>query len=304
MLRLNTAKTEKTELGVAWMLKAKGQSYEAIPTKIHVYGEIGDLDSNAEAAIWMLKYNPYDKLTTFLKKYVSNLANNEIRFTDVLTEDRAVFDEKLEAVIINLPFNLGQDVGWSKKETADFLVNLVKDIPVLDLYELGDEVDDHTGDFVCKDLNQTFIRVRMNDEYNAGAYNGTCYFRIGSTGKNWINQIWMFVHDHSEIKTVVVERDAESDGAEGTNHRNVMVDRMPREQFLSEEGVPFLGAKVAEGISRTCYDILKEGLYSDLDKVKANSSRVHNICTKLRDEEIRLNYKNMVAPWATKPRNR
>lgn len=304
MLRLNTAKTEKTELGVAWMLKAKGQNYEAIPTKIHVYGEIGDLDSNAEAAIWMLKYNPYDKLTAFLKKYVSNIANNEIRFTDVFTEDRAVFDEKLESAVINLPFNLGQDVGWSKQETADFLVNLVKDIPVLDLYDLGDDVDDHTGDFVCKDLNQTFIRVRMNDEYNAGAYNGTCYFRIGSTGKNWINQIWMFVHDHSEIKTVVVERDAESDGAEGTNRRNVMVDHMSREQFLSEEGVPFLGAKVADGISRTCYDILKEGLYSDLDKVKANSSRVHNICTKLRDEEIRLNYKNIVAPWATKPRNR
>ena len=301
MIKLNT---EKTELGVAWMLKAKGQKYEAIPVKIHVYGELGDLDSNAEAAIWMLKYNPYDKLTVFLKKYVSNLANNEIRFTDALTKDRAVCDEKLKSAILNLPFNLGQDVGWSKKETADFLVNLVKDIPVLDLYELGDDVDDHTGDFVCKDLNQTFIRVRMNDEYNAGTYNGTCYFRIGSTGKNWINQIWMFVHDHTEVKTVVVERDAESDGAEGTNRRNVMVDRMSRDQFLSEEGVPFLGAKVADGISKTCYDMLKKGLFSDLDAVKANSSRISGICDRLRDVEIRLNYKNIEAPWATKPRNR
>lgn len=301
MIKLNT---EKTELGVAWMLKAKGQNYEAIPVKIHIYGEIGDLDSNAEVAIWMLKYNPYDKLTAFLKKYVSNLANNEIRFTDVLTEDRAVFDKKLEAAVMNLPFNLGQDVGWSKKETADFLVNLVKDIPVLDLYELGDDVDDHTGDFVCKDLNQTFIRVRMNDEYNAGAYNGTCYFRIGSTGKNWINQIWMFVHDHTEVKTVVVERDAESDGAEGTNHRNVMVDRMSRDQFLSEEGVPFLGAKVADGITKTCYDTLKKGLFSDLDAIKANSNRISGICDRLRDVEIRLNYRNIEAPWATKPKNR
>jgi hypothetical protein len=304
MLKLNMAKgdksSEKTELGEAWMMRAKGQNYEVIPVKIHIYGEIGDLDANAEAAIWMLKYSPYDKLKTFLQKYVGKQAGDGIMFTT----DENEFRERLGKHLINLPFNLGETVGWTKEETAQFLLDLVKDIPVLDLYDLGDDVNDHTGDFVCKDLNETFIRVRMNDEYNAGAYNGTCYFRIGSTGKNWINQIWMFVHDNDRIKSVVVERDAESDGMEGSNRRNVMVDHMPREQFLAEEGVPFLGAKVADGISKTCYDILKNGKYSDLDSVKANSSRIQEICAKLRYQEISLNYKNIEAPWATKPMNR
>lgn len=295
------AKTEDEKaLGEAWMLKAKGQGYEAIPVRIHVYGEIGDLDSNAEAALWMLKYNPYDKLTEFLKKYVGKLAGDNI----LITTDETEFRDKLRNCLTNLPFNLGKTVGWSKQETAEFLLNLVKDIPVLDLYDLGDELDDNSGDFVCRDLNETFIRVRMNDEYNAGAYTGVCYFRIGSTGKNWLNQIWAFVYDHGKIKTVVVERDAESDGDAGTNHRNVMIKDMDRDEFLSADRLPFLGSKHGDGISKTCYDILSKGKYSDLDCVRANSSRINKIYESLRRSEISLNYKNIEAHWATKPMNR
>lgn len=301
MIKLNTKKSDnQKEMGEAWMLKANGNGYEAIPVKIHIYGEIGGLESNAEAAIWMLKYNPYDKLTTFLRSFVCYLACNEVAYTDNDEE----FRERLQTTLNGLPYNLGETVGWSKADTANYLASLVKDMSVGDIYDTGDQVDDHSGDFVAKDLNELFIRVRMNDEYNAGAYTGVCYFRIGSTARNWLNQIWAFVYDHGRIKKVVVERDAESDGKEGTSERDVYIKDMSREDFLSAEKLPFLGSKHTEGISKTCYDILSEGKYSDLDSVRANASRIQAVCDALKREHIKLNCKTIVAPWATTPKNR
>ena len=298
MLKINTAKGNP--MGEAWMLKAKGQGYEAIPVRIHIYGELGSLDANAEAALWMLKYNPYDKLVDFLRAFVGYIACDEVLYT----EDKEEFMNRLESALNDLPYNLGESLKWSKENTTNYLINLVKDMSVGDIYDMGDQVDDHSGDFVAKDLNELFIRVRMNDEYNAGAYNGVCYFRIGSTSRDWTNQIWAFVYDHGRIKKVVVERDAESDGTEGTNKRDVYINNMDRDEFLSAERLPCMASKHADGISKTCFDILSKGKYSDLDVVKANASRIQTICDSLRREHIKLNCKTIVAPWATKPLNR
>lgn len=294
MLKINTA---KGDMGVAWMLKHNGT---AIPVKIHIYGAPGDLDSNAEAAIWMLKYSPSPAIKRFLQSYVGYIANNEVMYT----EDETKFRTDLKKALLRLPFNLGESVGMTKEEIADALIKLVDGIDISTLYDAGDTLDDHDGDFVAKDLNETFIRVRMNDEYNAGSYNGIGYFRIGSTYKDWTDAIYMFVHDHPQIKTIVVERDAESDGEEGSNRRRVMIDNMSRDEFLSATKLPFLGSRQTEGILKTCYDIISHGNYSDLSKVKANASRISRICDTLKRENLIQNYKSMVAPWATKPRNR
>lgn len=298
MLRINTAKGNA--MGEAWMLKAKGQGYEAIPVTVHIYGELGSLDANAEAALWMLKYNPYEKLVDFLRAFVGYTACNEVAYT----EDKEEFMNRLRSVLNSLPYNLGESLKWSKEDTTNYLISLVKDMSVGDIYDMGDQVDDHSGDFVAKDLNELFIRVRMNDEYNAGTYNGVCYFRIGSTARDWTNQIWAFVHDHSKIKKVVVERDSESDGKEGTNKRNVYINNMDRNEFLSADRLPCMASKHADGISKTCFDILRKGKYSDLNSVKANASRIQTICESLRREHIKLNCTTIVAPWATTPNNR
>lgn len=296
MIRINASNL----MGDAWMLKAKGQSYEAIPVKIHVYGELGNLDANAEAAIWMLKYDPYDKLAVFLCAYVGYLACNEIGYTD----DDEEFRSRLKIYLNSLPYNLGEVVGWSKEETTAYLMDLVSDLSVNEIYDMGDTVNDDSGDFVARDLNEDFIRVRMNDEYNAGAYNGVCYFRIGSTFKNWVNQIWAFVYDHGKIKKVVVERDAESDGDVSGDRRDVYINNMSREEFLSSDRLPFLGSRATDGLSKACYDILREGRYSDLDRVRANADRALKVCQALRREHIKLNCKTIKAPWSTKPKNR
>ena len=298
MLKINTVKGNP--MGDAWMLKAKGQGYEAIPVKIHIYGELGNLDANAEAALWLLKYNPYDKLVDFLRAFVSYLACKEVAYT----QDKEEFMNRLKSALNSLPYNLGESLKWSKENTTNYLISLVKDMSVGDIYDMGDQVDDNSGDFVAKDLNELFIRVRMNDEYQAGAYNGVCYFRIGSTSRDWTNQIWAFVYDHGKIKKVVVERDAESDGTEGTDRRDVYINNMDRDEFLSAERLPCMASKHADGISKTCFDIISKGKYSDLDSVKANASRIQSVCDSLRREHIKLNCKTIVAPWATKPLNR
>lgn len=297
MLKLNSQAVEKNGMGVAWML---GRNGKAIPVKIHVYGALGDLDSNVEAALWMLANAPYPKLRTFLKQYVGYMALNEVPWTD----DEAAFKEKLKKVLLDLPYNPGKQAGLSKEDTVDFLMSLVDKMSVDEIYDLGESVNDNTGDFVCKDLNETFIRVRMGGEYNTDRLTGDTYFRIGSTYKDWTDAIYMFVHDHPNAKTIFVERDAESDGKEGLNTRDVMINGMPREEFLSAEKLPFLGSRHNSGILGTVYSIISKGNYSDLDCVRANSSRIADMCQKLKVENLSCNYKTIEAPWADKPRNR
>lgn len=293
MLKLRSGK-QNTALGDAWMLKAKGSKYEATPVIMHIYGELGNLPANVEAALWLMKYNPYDKAEEFLKRYVCYLATIRVQYSD----DADSVRKALHQCLCNQPFNYGKVIDKTKSEVADYLIGLVADMTSDEIYDLGDIVDDHSGDFIARDLNELFIRVRMNGEYNAGAYNGVCYFRIGSTFKNWSDPIWWFVYDHSRVKTIVVERDAEADGKEGTSSRDVMIDNMSRDEFLAMDRLPFLGSTTPEGITKTCYEILSKGLYSDLETVRANASRVLQVYERLRLEDISRNYTSKTAPWA------
>ena len=292
-------KLNSSEMGVAWMLKYDGT---AIPVTVHVYGAIGDLDANLEAALWMTKYNNYDKLTEFITAYVCYLAVNEVPYT----ADREQFNNNLINVLKSLPFNPGKVLSIEKNTIMQQLFDLVKDMTIDEIYDLGETVNDNSGDFVAKDLNETFIRVRMNNEYNASSYNGVGYFRIGSTYKDWTTPIYLFVADNPKIKTIVVERDAESDGEEGSGQRRVMVNNMSREEFLSAERLPFLGSRNVTGINGTMYKLLASmnSKYSDIFTIKANAERLDTIYNKLRLENLNSNYKRINAPWATKPMNR
>ena len=250
-------------------------------------------------AIWMLKYAPYDKLIPFLKQFVAYIAVNNVPYTD----DRDTFNANL-AKELSAGGNLGQQVGWTKEQTAEYLLGLVKDMSIDEIYDLGDIVTEHTGDFVAKDLNESFIRVRMGGEYDTDKLTGETFFRIGSTWKNWEKQIAEFIDRHKNVTRIFVERDAESDGKESLTERDVMINGMSREEFFSTRKLPFLGAKHTEGIMGSIYKIISEGRYSDLSTIRANSSRVARLCDKLRQENISCNYKTIQAPWASKPKNR
>lgn len=294
MIKLNA----DGEMGKAWML---GQDGKAIPCTIHIYGMLGDLDMNVEAGIWMMKYHPEDKIKAFLQDYVGFKAVNFAKPSD----DPEEFKENIRNSLLAVGGNPGKPVGMSKEETADYLMSLAEEVPMDELLERGKQVKRRSGDFVARDLNEAFIRVRSGNEYNAADYNGVFYFRIGSTYKNWTDVIWKYVYDHPRIKTIVVERDMESDDVDvDTAKRNVLINNMSREEFLSAERLPFLGSRYVSGMAKAAYKILQTGVFSDLDSLPINSERLIALTAALKRDNIEQNYTEIDAPWADVPRNR
>lgn len=299
MIKINS------NLGVAWMLGWDGTAY---PVNVHVYGAPGDLAANIGAGLWLNKVKPSKELITFFMECVGYYALENIAYTED-DVDRDEFLTELHDILVEELAGNGNYVGLSDTQVADYLISLVSDISIDGIYDLGADIDENSGDFINSDINEQFIRVRLNNEYNevGGSGNGVCFFRIGSVGKDWADQIYMFVADHKRVKSVIVERDAESDF--GTmnrkGNRNVLINNMLREEFLAANKLPLCASKKTAGLNGMILNVLsKGGSYSDMMTVKANSSRILDAYDRLRREEIKLNYTNMVAPWATIANNR
>jgi hypothetical protein len=292
-------------MGVAWMLAWDGTAY---PVKVHVYGAPGDLAANIGAGLWLNQVKPIANLTDFFKACVGYYALENIPYSeDEMSKDE--FDDFMFEVLADELSGNGNYVGMSDEQVAEYLLSLVSNLSVDEIYDLGTDIDENSGDFINADINEQFIRVRLNNEYNevGGSGNGVCFFRIGSVGKDWTDQIYMFVSANKRIKSVIVERDSESDF--GTmnrkGNRNVLINNMPREEFLSARRLPMCASKRTAGINGMILKVLSNGgSYSDMMTVKANSSRILDAYDRLRREEIKLSYTNMTAPWATIANNR
>ena len=292
-------------MGVAWMLGWDGTAY---PVKVHVYGAPGDLAANIGAGLWLNQVKPTANLTDFFKACVGYYALENIQYSDGEMSLDDFKDELFDILADELSGN-GNYVGMSDEQVAEYMLSLVSNLSVDEIYDLGADIDENSGDFINSDINEQFIRVRLNNEYNevGGSGNGVCFFRIGSVGKDWTDQIYLFVSANKRIKSVIVERDAESDF--GTmnrkGNRNVLINNMSREEFLSARRLPVCASKRTAGINGMILKVLSSGgSYSDMLKVRANSSRILDAYDRLRREEIKLNYTNMVAPWATIANNR
>lgn len=238
MIRLNTS--VNSELGEAWMLKAAGSSYEAIPVGFHVSGEKGEPVYNAGAAYWLLTYAPSSldaRLEDFLTTYMCSFLYHKLEWNDSVEDFD--FNEAAEQVFDRWAFSYNHDFGLEdpRDKIVSDLLGLIEDMSLDEVKERGSKLKPDGGDFVANYLDENFIRVRMNDAYQStGETTGVCYFRLYSHSRNWVNQIWSFVHDHKEIQVVVVERD-ESDSSK------LYIDNMRREEFLSKDHLPFLGSR-------------------------------------------------------------
>lgn len=292
-------------MGVAWMLAWDGTAY---PVTVHVYGAPGDLAANIGAGLWLNQVKPTANLTDFFKACVGYYALENIPYSGDEMSKYEFNDVMFEVLADELSGN-GNYVGMSEEQVAEYMLSLVSNLSVDEIYDLGTDIDENSGDFINSDINEQFIRVRLNNEYNevGGSGNGVCFFRIGSVGKDWTDQIYLFVSANKRIKSVIVERDAESDF--GTmnrkGNRNVLINNMPREEFLSARRLPVCASKRTAGINGMILKVLSNGgSYSDIMTVKANSSRILDAYDRLRREEIKLSYVNMTAPWATVANNR
>ena len=301
MIKINASSL----MGVAWMLGWDGTAY---PVKVHVYGAPGDLAANIGAGLWLNQVKPTANLTDFFKACVGYYALENIPYSEDKMSVEDFKDELFDILADELSGN-GNYVGMSDEQVAEYMLSLVSNLSIDEIYDLGTDIDENSGDFINSDINEQFIRVRLDNEYNevGGSGNGVCFFRIGSVGKDWTDQIYMFVSANKRIKSVIVERDAESDF--GTmnrkGNRNVLINNMPREEFLSARRLPICASKRTAGINGMILKVLSNGgSYSDMLKVRANSSRILDAYDRLRREEIKLSYVNMTAPWATIANNR
>lgn len=254
MIRLNTA--VQAGLGKAWMLRAVGTSYEAIPVGTHVFGEEDEPASNAEAAYWLLRYvpsAPSGELKEFLKTFICGYLCRHLDWESI--EDGSLnFDQAAHQVldVWSRSYNWRFGLDDSPEEIISYLLDLIDDLSLEEIKKRTSKLRRDSGDFVAEYLDENFIRVRMNDAYQpTGGREGVGYFRIASKSKNWLNQIWSFVHDHREIQVVVVSRE------EGSSDfvfppvatSRVYIDNMRREEFLSADHLPFLGSRKLKNTS-------------------------------------------------------
>ena len=240
MIRLNSG--VQSELGKAWMLRAVGSSYQAIPVGFHAFGEKGQPTYNADAAYWLLNYapSPLDaKLKDFLKTYICRFLYHKLEWDDTAEEQEDFdFNEEAGRLFDLWAFTYNHNFGLedSRDQIVSDLFDLIEDMSLDEIKELGSQLKPDDGDFVADYIDETFVRVRMNDAYQSiGGTEGVCYFRIYSHSRNWVNQIWAFVYDHKEIQAVVVERD--------DSEFKLYIDNMRREEFLSKDHLPFLGSR-------------------------------------------------------------
>lgn len=251
MIRLNT--DVNTSLGKAWMLRAVGSSYEAIPVGFHVFGEKGYPGYNANAAYWLLTNAPSSldaRLEDFLTAFICGFLNYKLDFDDYSEEQEADFDfnEDAEQVFDQWASSYNNDFGLEepRDKIISYLFSLIEGMSLDEIKERGSKMTSNYGDFVADYLDENFIRVRLNDAYKTtGGTEGVCYFRLYSHSRNWVNQIWSFVHDHKEIQVVVVERDELEDDLFSVHVKSskLYIDNMSREEFLSKDHLPFLGSR-------------------------------------------------------------
>lgn len=251
MIRLNTA--VNTSLGKAWMLRAVGSSYEAIPIGFHVFGERGSGSNpyNAAAAYWLLTNAPSSldaRLKDFLTTFMCGYLYYRLEWDDEEQEEDFDFNEEAKRVLDQWADAYIDDFGLrdNQDQIVSNLFDLIEGMSLDEIKERGSTITPDAGEFIAEYLDENFIRVRMNDAYKTtGGTEGVCYFRLYSHSRNWVNQIWSFVRDHKEIQVVVVERDElDDDGVSAyVKSSKLYIDNMRREEFLSKDHLPFLGSR-------------------------------------------------------------
>lgn len=282
----------------AWMLKNDGT---AVPVAIHVYGEVGSLESNAEAAIFLSKWAPSEEVTKFLNRFMAELLISNSR--DALNLTGSDVDEEIRKILETLPYNIGTCLGMNKSQTADYLIRQRKK----SYFDTGSEAFDFCdtfspndcGEDMMRDLNQQFIRVRVGGRYDSVPGVQSVYFRIGSCHFNWADVIYVFVSDHKhQFSDITIERDNESDAGDlgersgytlYRNRRGIPYQHMPVSEFLEEEKTPLLASKkfTKPGLIGAIESKLMSGAsFTDCLRLQANRERVILTYGKIRRSEV------------------
>ena len=178
----------------AYMIRNDG---EAIPVKIHVYGNPDEVEETIYASQWLYQHTRFDKT----KKLILDLIKTFV-YTN-LSVEAGIADSLME----------WQNTLPYKVIETDFIQSIrdkLEDANIGDLENLNNIVSD--------ELNQEFMRVRYGGMFNSSATSKELVFRISSAGFNWFNIIYVFVADHKrEVQSVTIVKDEEATGYEITS---------------------------------------------------------------------------------------
>ena len=227
----------------AWMLRQGGDAFGVMH---HFYVmDDEDLSSEAEVAAFLIATESKDQdlAKYILDAWMAMLIENEVPYDGEGVE----IEDAIEKAIKVLPYSFQYPLS------ATELIKIHRECNQYDnvgaLYDFVDDVRTERASLskrIKDSLNQQFCRSRYGGQYNTARGNRELWFRISSTGYNWVNDIYIWTADHYKglgATSITICRDYESDYGEDEGHseyfytaRDGSVYRnMPIIEFLAEE---------------------------------------------------------------------
>lgn len=227
----------------AWMLRQGGDAFGVMH---HFYVmDDEDLSSEAEVASFLIatESKDLDLAKYILDAWMAILIENAVPYDGEEPE----IESAIESALSTLPYSFQYPLSTTE------LINIHRECNQYDnvgsLYDFVDDVRSERTSLskrIKDSLNQQFCRSRYGGQYNTRRGNKELWFRISSTGYNWINDIYIWTADHYRglgAQTITICRDYESDygdsegnaeyfyiARDGAVYRN-----MPIIEFLAEE---------------------------------------------------------------------
>ena len=227
----------------AWMLRQGGDAFRVMH---HFYVmDDEDLSSEAEVAAFIIATESKDQdlAKYILDAWMAMLIENKVPYDGEEPEIEAAIEEAIQL----LPYSFQYPLSVTELIKIHRECNQYDNVGAL--YDFVDDVRSERSSLskrIKDSLNQQFCRARFGGQYNTIRGNRELWFRISSTGYNWINDIYIWTADHYRglgAQTITICRDYESDHGDEEGHpeyfytaRDGAVYRnMPIIEFLAEE---------------------------------------------------------------------
>lgn len=227
----------------AWMLRQGGDAFGVMH---HFYVmDDEDLSSEAEVAAFLIatESKDLDLAKYILDAWMAILIENAVPYDGEEPE----IESAIESTLSTLPYSFQYPLSTTELIKIHRECNQYDNVGAL--YDFIDDIRSERSSLskrIKDSLNQQFCRSRYGGQYNTRRGNKELWFRISSTGYNWINDIYIWTADHYRglgAQTITICRDYESDygDSEGneeyfyTARDGAVYRNMPIIEFLAEE---------------------------------------------------------------------
>lgn len=252
----------------AWMLRQGGDAFGVMH---HFYVmDDEDLSSEAEVAAFLIatESKDLDLAKYILDAWMAILIENAVPYDGEEPE----IESAIASALSTLPYSFQYPLPTTELIKIHRECNQYDNVGVL--YDFIDDIRSERPSLskrIKDSLNQQFCRARYGGQYNTRRGNKELWFRISSTGYNWINDIYIWTADHYRglgAQTITICRDYESDYGDSEDNEEyfytardgAVYRNMPIIEFLAEEHDtrPVFDSRDL-GYAPNPYDLFNEG---------------------------------------------